>query len=77
MGPAFKILKTLSPGRAFTQMVENAIKTWQPYEPVSNIEVVSLSDREALIKLKNSVQLKKTRELIEKSGLEIDVKEFL
>ena len=77
MGYAFKFIKTLSPGRAFKMFVEGMLKDGQVTEPLSNTELVSLSDREAVIRTKNSVMLKKYRDIIKKSGLKLDLKEYL
>jgi len=43
---------------------------------LSNTEIVSLSDREAVIKVKNSVVLKKYRDIMKKTGLKLDLKEY-
>ena len=76
MGSAFKLIKTLAPGRAFKMFVEGILKDGQVTEPLSNTEIVSLSDREVVIKTKNSVMLKKYRDIIKKTGLKLDVKEY-
>ena len=76
MGYAFKFIKTLSPGRAFKMFVEGVLKDGQVTEPLSNTELVSLSDREAVIKTKNSVMLKKYRDIIKKTGVKLDLKEY-
>jgi len=77
MGYAFKFIKTLSPGRAFKMFVDGILKDGQVTEPLSNTELVSLSDREVVIKTKNSVMLKKYRDIIKKTGLKLDLKEYL
>jgi len=76
MGYAFKFIKTLSPGRAFKMFFEGILKDGQVTEPLSNTELVSLSDREAVIKTKNSVMLKKYRDIMKKAGLKLDLKEY-
>jgi len=76
MGSAFKFIKMLAPGRAFKMFVEGLLKDGQVTEPLSNTEIVSLSDREAVIKTKNSVMLKKYRDIIKKTGLKLDLKEY-
>jgi len=43
---------------------------------LSNTELVSLSDREAVIKTKNSVTLKKYRDILKKTGIKLDLKEY-
>ncbi len=76
MGYAFKFIKMLSPGRTFKKFVEGLLKDGQVTEPLSNTEIVSLSDREAVIKYKNSVMLKKYRDAMKKAGLKLDLKEY-
>jgi hypothetical protein len=76
MGSAFKFMKMLSPGRAFKMFVEGIFKDSQVTEPLANVEIVSLSDREAVIKTKNSVMLKKYKDILKKSGLKLDLKEY-
>jgi len=48
----------------------------QLMEPVSNIEIVSLSDREAVVKVKNSVTFEKYRDTIKRTGVDLDVEEI-
>ena len=76
MSYAFKFIKTLSPGRAFKKFVEGILKDGQATEPLSNTELVSLSDQEAVIRTKNSVMLKKYRDIIKKTGVKLDLKEY-
>jgi len=76
MGSAFKLIKLLAPGKAFKKFVEGLLKDGQVTEPLSNTEIVSLSDREAVIKTKNSVMLKKYRDILKKTGLKLDLKEY-
>jgi hypothetical protein len=76
MGSAFKFIKKLAPGRVFKMFVEGALKDGQVTEPLSNTELVSLSDREAVIRTKNSVMLKKYRDIMKKAGLKVDLKEY-
>ena len=77
MGSAFKFMKSLAPGRVFKMFVEGALKDGQVTEPLSNTEIISLSDQEAVIRTKNSVMLKKYKDIIKKAGLKIDMKEYL
>jgi hypothetical protein len=77
MGPVFKLIKMLAPGRAFKMLVKEMLKELQVLDPPSSIELVSLSDREAVIKQKNSVLVKKYRDIIKKTGLKLDFKEML
>jgi len=76
MGSAFKFIKMLAPGKAFKMFVDGCLKDGQVTEPLSNTELVSLSDREAVIKTKNSVMLKKYRDILKKTGLKLDLKEY-
>ena len=76
MGPVFKLIKMLAPGRTFKMFVKENLKELQVFEPQSSVELVSLSDREAVIKQKNSVLVKKYRDMIKKTGLELDIKEM-
>jgi len=76
MGSAFKFIKMLAPGKAFKMFVDGILKDGQVTEPLSNTELVSLSDREAVIKTKNSVMLKKYRDILKKTGLKLDLKEY-
>jgi hypothetical protein len=76
MGSAFKLIKMLAPGRAFKMFVEGIFKDSQVSEPLSNMEIVSLSDREGVIKTTNSVQLKKYKDILQQTGLKLDLKEY-
>jgi len=76
MGPVFKFLKMLAPGTAFKKIVEYFMEDEQLMEPVSNIEIVSLSDREAVVKVKNSVTFEKYRDTIKRTGVDLDVGEI-
>ena len=76
MGSAFKFIKMLAPGRAFKKFVEGILKDGQATEPLSNTTLVSLSDKEAVIKTKNSLMLKKYRDIIKKTGVKLDLKEY-
>jgi hypothetical protein len=76
LGSAFKFIQILAPGRAFKMTVEGIVKDSLITEPLSNMEIVSLSDREAEITTTNSVQLKKYRDIIKKTGLRLDLTEY-
>jgi hypothetical protein len=76
MSSTFKFVKTLAPGRAFKMFVEGFLKDSLVTEPLSNMEIVSLSDREAVIKTTNSVQLKKYGDILKKTDLKLDMKEY-
>ena len=76
MGSAFKLIKMLSPGRAFKMFVDGLLRDGQVTEPLSNTEIVRFSDQEVVIKTKNSLVLKKYRDMMKKTGLELDLKEM-
>jgi len=76
LGSAFKLIKMLAPGRAFKRFVEDLIREGQVMEPLPNIEIISLSDQEAVFKYKDSVMLKKYKDIMKKSGLKLDLNEY-
>ena len=76
MGSAFKFMKMLAPGRAFKMFAQGIYQDSQITEPLANVEMTSLSDREAIIKTTKSVMLKKYRDILKKSGLTLDMKEY-
>ena len=57
MDSAFKLMKTVSPSRAFKQVVNQLMFFFQSTQPLSNMELTWNSDREAVIKTKNCVIL--------------------
>ena len=76
LGSAFKLIKMLAPGRAFKRFVEDLMREGQVMEPLSNIEIVSLSDQEAVFKYKDSVMLKKYKDIMKKTGLKLDLNKY-
>jgi hypothetical protein len=76
MGSVFKFLKMIVPGTAFKKSIQYFIEAEQLGEPLSNIEVVDVSDREAIVKVKNSVTFKKYRDTVKKAGVDLDVREM-
>jgi len=74
VGIAFKMLKTVAPGKAFNQLVDNYVYTMQSTLSLSDFELSRVSDREATVRVKNCPILKRVRTLVEKSGLEIEPK---
>jgi len=74
LGIAFKVMKAITPGRAFKQAANQFVYTAQTSNPLSNIELTMVSDREAVIRTKNCVLLKKMRDVVKKAGLDIDPK---
>jgi len=75
-GPVFKLLKALSPGRTFKQVINQSAYLFQETEPVSNIKLSWISDREAAMTIKNCKRLRRTRELVKKTDLDVDPKEL-
>ncbi len=76
LGPVFKLLKVLAPGKTLKQVINQAVYTFQTIEPLSNIELSWVSNREAVLRIKNCERLRRTRELVKKAGLNVDPKEL-
>ena len=76
LGPVFKLLKVLSPGRTFKQVINQSMYIFQEIEPLSNLELSWVSDREAVLRVKNCNRLRRTGELVKKTGLNVDPKEL-
>ena len=72
LGGAFKVMKTISPGRAFKQATDQFANMMQIMVPLSNIELTRVSEREATLRVKNCPHLKKMRDLVKKTGLDLD-----
>ena len=73
-GPMFKLLKALAPGRTFKQLSNSWLYNAQTWHPLSTIEVTNVSDRELTGGIKNCILLKRMRDIVKKTGLEIDPK---
>ena len=76
LGIAFKVLKAITPGKAFNQLLDSYLYHGQTWHPLSSLEVTKISDRDAIVRIKNCVLLKKARDLVKKTGLDIDPKIF-
>lgn len=72
----YTLLKTLAPGKAFNQLMDQQIYGMQASLPLSNIEVNRVSGREVSMRIKDCPVLKRTGELIKKAGLDVDPKEL-
>jgi hypothetical protein len=72
----YKLLKTLAPGKAFNQLMDQQIYDMQANLPLSNIEVNRVSGREVTMRIKDCPVLKRKGELIKKAGLNVDPKEL-
>ena len=76
MGPIFKLMKTISPGKSFKQTANQMLYMQQMMQPLSEIEVSWASDREVVMRFKNCEILRRSREIVKRSGLNIDPKFF-
>lgn len=76
LGPVFRLLKALSPGRTLRQVTNQAAYAFQEMLPLSNIELSWVSDRQAVMTISNCERLRRTRELVKKAGLDVDPKEL-
>jgi len=72
----YQLLKTVAPGKAFNQLMDQQIYQMQSSLPLSNIEVNRVSGREVTMRVKGCPVLKRTGELIKKAGLDVDPKEL-
>jgi hypothetical protein len=72
----YKLLKTVAPGTAFNQLMDQEIYEMQASLPLSNIEVNRVSGREVTMRVKGCPLLKRTGELIKKASLDVDAKEL-
>ena len=72
----YKLLKTVAPGTAFNQLMDQIIYGMQADRPLSCIEVNRVSGREVSIRMKDCPILKRNGELIKKAGLDVDAKEL-
>lgn len=69
---AFKMLRTIAPGRAVSQLSDQFVYAMQRTHALSDIELTKVSDREVIIRINNCPAVNKMREVIEKTGLDID-----
>ena len=72
MGPMLEMMKGLPPKQVASQL----IYMQQMMQPLSEIEVDWVSDKEAVMRFKNCEILRRSRELVEKASLNIDPKFF-
>ena len=73
-GVVFKVAKVITPGKAFKKAVDQYMYAIQALNPLSNIEVTWVSDREEVFRVKNCRMLEKVRDMVKKAGLDIDPK---
>ena len=75
-GVVFKVAKAISPGKAFKKAVDQYLYAIQAVNPLSNIEITWVSDREVVFRVKNCLVLKRVRDMVKKAGLDMDPKFF-
>lgn len=75
-GTTLKLMKAVAPGRTFKNLVNGFVSYGQSTNPLSNLEVTWVSDREALIRTRDCVELHKMRDMAKKAGLDLDPKEI-
>jgi hypothetical protein len=76
MGSVAKIMKTVAPGKTFRQSINQMMYMFQMEQPLSNLELTWISDREATIEMKNCEILKRMQEVVKKADLNIDTREL-
>jgi hypothetical protein len=72
----YKLLKTITPGTAFNQLMDQIIYDDQRNMPLLNIQINRVSGREVTMRIKDCPNLKRKGELIKKAGLGVDPKEL-
>ena len=73
---AYKLLKPIARGTAFSKFMDKQIYEMQVDMPLSNIEVNRVSDGEFTYRIKDCPHLKRKAELIKKARLNVDAKEM-
>ncbi len=73
---AYKLLKPIAGGTAFSKFMDKQIYEMQVDMPLSNIEVNRVSDHEVTYRIKDCPHLKRKAELIKKARLNVDSKEM-
>jgi hypothetical protein len=76
LGPSFKLLKAIAPGKTFGKLIEQTAYNTQIWVPLSSMELSRVSDREAIARIKNCPILQRGKELVKKTGLNVDPKEL-
>jgi hypothetical protein len=76
MAPMVEMMKTLAPGKPFKQAINQLASMQQTMQPLSEIELSWVSDREAAMRFKNCEILRRSKGLAKKTGLDIDPKFF-
>ena len=76
LGVAHNVLKAISPGRAFKSVADQAVYAQQVENPLSNIELTWVSDRETCVRTKNCAILKRMEDVAKKAGLDVNPREM-
>ena len=75
MGSVVRLMKVVSPGRTFKQSVNQMMYAFQMEQPLSGLELSWVSDREAVVRMKNCEMLRRLRDVVKKAGLNIGPRE--
>lgn len=75
LGTAFKMLRTLSPGRAFKQVMDQMTYNEQMMIPLSCIEYTR-GDRETTVRIENCPHLKRIENMMKKLDLDFGPREM-
>jgi hypothetical protein len=70
----FEFAKKVTPGRTFKQIINESVYDQQKWMPFSSLEASWVSDREAVLRIKNCPMIRKSEELLKKAGLNITAK---
>ena len=72
LGTVFNVFKSISPGRAFKQVINQLFNIMQMHYPLSTLDINWISDREVAIGVPNCHKRRKTEEYAKKAGLDIN-----
>jgi len=75
MGSVVKLMKMVTPGRTFKRAVNQFMYMSQMEQPLSDLELSWVSDREVVMRYKNCEALRRIREVVKKAGVNIDLRE--
>lgn len=67
-----KVMKKIAPDKTFKKILESFVAYAQACHSLSNIEVTWISDREAAVAINDCGVVKKMRDVVQKTGLDID-----
>ena len=75
MGSIAKMMKTVAPSKTFKKAVNQMMYMLQMDQPLSNLELSWVSDREATIEMKDCEFLKRMKKVVKKADFNIDPRE--